>query len=138
MGSLGFFGGIHFDDGDHAAFVTAMVYNQSVPSSWRNGLFHLLDFGIYVAPDPHSILYFSGLHYHAGTSPTPPPGVKPTAADYRFTVVCYPSNGILTGKSPTAFAPLPNGGVLHISPEMQLRQGTWLVDLKMHPITTTN
>lgn len=129
-GVLGFFGGIHFDDGDHAAFVTAMVYNPSLKGEWINGLFHLLDFGVFAAPDPKSTMFFSGLHHHAGTTPTPAPGQILNGTDYRFTVVCYPSHGILSGNASTAFAPLPGHGVVHIPPEIQKRESKWYEYLK--------
>lgn len=98
------------------------MFNPDAPENYGMGLFHYLEFGVFIATTQYSVIYFSGLHRHGGTAPTAPKGEEPSPSAYRFTVVCYPNYLTARGCGPTAFGPLAAGDrVLIIPPEMRHR-----------------
>ncbi|KAF9060247.1 hypothetical protein BDP27DRAFT_1430278 [Rhodocollybia butyracea] len=93
---LGFFGGMHFDQGDSEGGFTTMFSLPDLPndSGWGGGQFHLVELGLYVRLDKPVVLSFSGLRLHGGTPPLAPVGMN---------IAWHPSMGISLGYAPRLF-----------------------------------
>jgi hypothetical protein len=103
--SLGQFAEPHIDKNDAGAALTAMTLLLSVPEGYNAGIFAYHDFKLFISsPDP-SIVYFTGLHMHGGTAPSPPPGQESLPWAYRLTIISYPNARMMEGKSRNPIAP---------------------------------
>ena len=120
--SLGNFALPHTDNNDEAAALTAMAIIPSVPKDYSMGIFALHDFMVFIKPSGPSIVFFSGLHRHGGTAPSPPPGKPSVKWAYRLTVVCYPNCATLRGSARASLLPIPNCDVFNIPLEFCWRQ----------------
>lgn len=113
-----------------------MTLLLSVPEGYDPGIFAYHDFGIFITPENPSIVYFTGLHMHGGTAPSPPPGQLPLPWAYRLTIISYPNSPTIGGDSRNPLVPFrgfdivkknaTEGGnredVLKIPPEVRFRQ----------------
>lgn len=113
-----------------------MTLLLSVPQDYKPGMFAYHDFMVFIVLANPSIGYFTGLHRHGGTTPSPLPGHRPVPWAYRVTVVCYPNSPTMRGESRNPLVPFrgfdivkknPTGDnnredVLKIPPEIRFRQ----------------
>jgi hypothetical protein len=109
-----------------------MLQLSDLPDDYCPGHIYLLSLGIHVELKRFSMVYFSGLQCHGGTTPTPPAGVRPPASALRVTVVGYPSIASFEGEMLAFSAAIPsvktqvqdqpymdkNAGQLRIGPEV--------------------
>lgn len=103
--ALGQFAGAHRDRKDAAAALTAMGLVPCVPPNYRHGIFAYHNFKMFIQPTEPSFVYFTGLHRHGGTAPSPPAGVQPDPRAYRLAVICYPNGQTMQGDSRNALVP---------------------------------
>jgi hypothetical protein len=100
-----------------------------LPSRYCPGYIILLSIGVHVRLEHYRAVYFSGLQWHVGTQPTPPPGVDPEVDAFRLTMVAYPSIATFEGGYPSFLASLPRAleipsgqyidrGEFRVGPEM--------------------
>ena len=144
--ALGQFGLSHIDENDMGAALTNLTLIPSIPDSYKPGHFAYHDYMIYIAPTTISLIFFTGLHFHGGTAPSPPPGILPAPSAYRLGIVCYPNGKIMQGESRNALAPFCGSGtkgeknhqhkdVLKIPPEVRNRERYVLSHLCLLPGT---
>ncbi|KAF8055699.1 hypothetical protein FPV67DRAFT_1394420, partial [Lyophyllum atratum] len=123
---MGGFGIDHFDKDDDEGGLSTMVSNSDVPEEqagqlgYEYGRFHLLAFGFYIKLTPFRIMSFSGLFKHGGSPPLSPAGIAPVPWAYRFMIVLYPPESMLSGagKQIIGLAALPKGKLFQLPPEM--------------------
>lgn len=109
-----------------------MTLVLSTPSGYNPGVFALHDLKLFIKPTETSIVYFTGLHRHGGTAPSPSPGQDPNPGAFRLTVICYPNGQIMRGRSRNSLAPwgVSDGKrhskdvyeVLKVPPEVRYRE----------------
>ena len=115
------------------AALTNLTLIPSTPDDYESGNFAYHDYMVYIAPKAISLLFFTGLHFHGGAAPSPPPGILPVPSAYRLGIVCYPNGKIMQGESRNALVPLCGLGakgdknphyqdVLKIPPEVRNRE----------------
>jgi hypothetical protein len=103
--ALGQFADPHIDKQDAGAALTAMTLLPSVPENYSPGIFAYHDFKLFIKPLEPSIVYFTGLHRHGGTAPSPPPGQPAVPWAYRLAIICYPNRATMQGESRNALMP---------------------------------
>lgn len=103
--SLGQFAVPHVDQQDAPSALTAMTLQLSIPDDYSPGIFAYHDFKLFIKPPGLSIAYFTGLHRHGGTAPSPPPGQPAVPWAYRLAVICYPNGQTLSGRSRNPLVP---------------------------------
>ncbi|KDR76755.1 hypothetical protein GALMADRAFT_210635 [Galerina marginata CBS 339.88] len=140
-GSLGVFGKPHLDAGDHAVPPTAMTNLSKPHPEVEKEYFCVLDFGFAWEMEEFATTFFSGLHFHGGSSPR----YKKTLGDddaiyYRMTLIAYPPTQILNAQDSVALAALPDGTPFRVGIEMRnpsshqlseqghCTQATWAAD----------
>lgn len=144
--ALGQFGHSHIDENDSGAALTSFTLIPSFPDDYESGYFAYHDYMVYIAPTEISLLFFTGLHFHGGTAPSPPPGIPPIPSAYRLGIVCYPNGKIMQGESRNALVPFCGSGdkgeknhhhkdVLKIPPELRNRERCVLCHLCWLPNT---
>lgn len=109
---LGKFGGGHIDARDALAALTCMLILSTLKEGYDPGYIFLLEFGVAFPLRKFHTIYFSGLRWHAGSSPTAPPGTTKVHADaYRLAMVAYPNFASFDyGKKLSYFAAMPKKG----------------------------
>jgi hypothetical protein len=80
---------------------------SNLPHNYCPGYIILLSIGVHVRLDQYQSVFFSGLQWHVGTSPTPPSGVEPEPDALRLTMVGYPNIATFEGGYPSFLASLP-------------------------------
>jgi hypothetical protein len=135
--ALGEFAVPHTDGHDAASALTAMALLLSIPEGYKPGLFAYHDFKIFITPDHPSFVFFTGLHLHGGTPPSPSPGQPAEPWAYRLAIVCYPNGSTMMGESRNPLAPFcgfdcvkkdpttvdaNRNDVLKIPPEVRFRE----------------
>ena len=134
--SMGRFAKPHSDKNDAGAALSAMTVLLSIPEYYVPGTFAYHDFMVLIVPTNPSIVYFTGLHTHGGTTPFPPPGRPSLPWAYRLSIVCYLNGPIMGGDSRNSLVPFrgfdivkrnPNENknpedILKIPPEICFRQ----------------
>jgi hypothetical protein len=95
----------HIDKQDAGAALTAMTLLLSVPENYNPGIFAYHDFKLFIRPLKPSIVYFTGLHRHGGTAPSPPHGHPIIPWAYRLTIICYPNGPTMAGESRNPLVP---------------------------------
>ena len=132
--ALGAFAKPHIDTKDAGAALTAMTFVPSIPEGYSPGIFAYHDFKLFIRPVEISIVYFTGLHRHGGTAPSPPLGQHLSPWAYRLAIICYPNARTLQGESRNALVPFPGlttaknckpgsyKDVLKIPPEVRNRE----------------
>ena len=103
--SLGQFADPHIDNHDAGAALTAMTLHSSIPANYSPGIFAYHDFKVFIKPPELSIVYFTGLHRHGGTAPSPPPGEQAVPWAYRLAIICYPNESTMLGESRNPLVP---------------------------------
>ena len=119
--ALGDFALPHTDNNDDGAGLTAMALLPSVPDGYSIGIFAYHNFKIFMKPTRSSFVFFTGLHRHGGTAPSPPPGKRSKEWAYRLTVICYPNAATIRGTSRLSLLPSPRGEVYNLPPEVRFR-----------------
>lgn len=114
-----------------------MTLLLSVPEDYDAGIFAYHDFKLFITSPHPSIVFFTGLHMHGGTAPSPPPGQEPLPWAYRLTVISYPNARMMEGSSRIPIVPFRGFDLvrknategtsnredtLKIPPEVRLRQ----------------
>jgi hypothetical protein len=89
-----------------------MALLPSVPKDYNCGIFAYHDFKVFIAPTKPSIVYFTGLHRHGGTAPSPLPDTSPMDWAYRLSVICYPNRPTILGASRNPIAPFAGFDVI--------------------------
>ena len=134
--ALGHFAEPHIDEHDAGAALTAMTFVPSIPQDYNPGIFAYHDFKLFIKPVDVSIVYFTGLHHHGGTAPSPLHGRNPVSWAYRLAIICYPNARTMYGDSRNPLVPFrgfdivkknPNRSkthkdVLKIPPEVRYRE----------------
>lgn len=130
--SLGQFAKPHFDRHDAGAALTAMTQLLSVPKGYDPGVFANHDFKIFIKTTEIFTAFFTGLHRHGASPPSPPPGQPLDSSAYRLTVICYPNGKTIGGESRNSLVSFSysddansedNGrDVLMLSPEVRFRK----------------
>lgn len=103
--ALGQFAVPHIDKQDAGAALTGMTFLPSIPEDYSPGIFAYHDFKLFIKPTEPSIVYFTGLHRHGGTAPSPPPGQPAVPWAYRLSVICYPNGPTMSGESRNSLVP---------------------------------
>jgi hypothetical protein len=103
--ALGQFAEPHINKQDAGGALTAMTLLPSIPENYSPGIFAYHDFKLFIKPLKCSIVYFTGLHQHGGTAPSPPPGQPAVPWAYRLAVICYPNGPTILGESRNALVP---------------------------------
>ena len=99
-----------------------MALLPSVPDGYSMGIFAYHDFKVFMKPTGPSFVFFSGLHQHGGTAPSPPPGDQSAEWAYRLTVICYPNAATIRGTSRLSLFPSPHGEVYNLPPEVRFQE----------------
>ena len=111
-----------------------MALMLSTPDGYESGIFAYHDFKILIVPDDCSFVFFTGLHLHGGTAPSPSLGQQTKPWTYRLAVVCYPNSPTMTGESWNPLAPscgfdfvennptTRRNDILKIPPEVRFRE----------------
>lgn len=110
--NLGKFGGSHIDGRDSAGSLTAMLVLSPEHEGIEDQCFYIMELGIAWRLEPLSTIYFSGLRCHGGCQPRYKADRKDRSVYTRLALIAYPNDDILSGQEATAFASLPNKGVL--------------------------
>ena len=111
------FGGAHVDKGDDINTLSIAVVGSHLPEDYYPGRFGLLSLGLHWCLKPQLGFMFSGLGYHGGTAPLAP-GETVEEWATRMLIIGYTPTRIVDRSSKWAFAALPQGGILYLSPEM--------------------
>lgn len=82
-----------------------MTLVPNIPENYSPGIFAYHDFKLFIQPLKPSIVYFTGLHRHGGTAPSPPPNQPTVPWAYRLAIICYPNGPTIQGKSRNALVP---------------------------------
>ena len=123
----------HINKLDVGAVFTVMTLILSTPSDYSPGMFAFHDFKFIIMLAEISIVYFTGLHLHGGTTPLPLKGQKPNPNTFCLAIICYPNGNIMQGLSRNVLAPwraVSNKGscsrdlheVLKVPPEICYRE----------------
>ncbi|KAF7321480.1 hypothetical protein MKEN_00668800 [Mycena kentingensis (nom. inval.)] len=112
---LGDFGQGHYDRKDNVACFSHMSATSDAPNC-TPGLFHLLEFGLFMVLNDNHSINFCGRRRHGGTPPVS--SSQPERWEYRFVVISYPPHRMLDGSGRFSLAALPNNGTLFLTPEM--------------------
>ncbi|KAJ7482747.1 hypothetical protein FB451DRAFT_1129741 [Mycena latifolia] len=115
---LGFFGGAHIDKGDQAAWYSNMTSNHDIPDDYEDGMFFILQLGVFIVLKKYSSINFFGQRRHGGTPPLSPVGTVLYKFAYRFVVISYPPRRMVNGTARVTLAALPNREALIIPPEI--------------------
>lgn len=99
-----------------------MALLPSVPVGYSMGIFAYHDFMVFIKPSCPSFVFFTGLHRHGGTAPSPPSGQHCVQWAYRLTVICYPNHATLRGTARHSLFPNPGGDVYNMPPEIRWRE----------------
>lgn len=103
--ALGQFAYPHIDKQDAGAALTAMVSLPNIPDDYDPGIFAYHDLKMFIKPSGCWIAYFTGLHRHGGTAPSPPSGKPANPWAYRLAIICYPNGPTMGGESRNALVP---------------------------------
>jgi len=110
--SLGQFAVPHIDKHDAPAALMAMMFSPSIPEGYNPGIFAYHDFKLFIRPLELSIVYFTGLHRHGGTAPSPSSGQPSVSWAYRLAVICYPNGPTILGESRNPLVPFVGGSIV--------------------------
>ncbi|KAJ7133867.1 hypothetical protein C8R43DRAFT_852521, partial [Mycena crocata] len=94
---LGFFGGAHEDRKDAQGWYSNMTCNHDVPESYEEGMFFILQLGVFIVLKKYSSINFFGHRRHGGTPPLSPEGVPLYKWAIRFVVISYPPRRMVSG-----------------------------------------
>ncbi|KDR71681.1 hypothetical protein GALMADRAFT_213585 [Galerina marginata CBS 339.88] len=115
-GSLGVFGTAHVDTGDNAVPPTAMTILSKPHPNVEEEFFNVLDFGIAWEMEEFSTIFFSGLHFHGGSSSRyKKPLSEGDPIYYRLTVIAYPPTQIINAQDSVALAALPDDLIVYLN-----------------------
>lgn len=109
--NLGKAGAPHYDSHDcQQAYTCMFAMCNFAKYGIHPGMFHLLELGLYVELFNYRFIYFSGLHFHAGSPPRAPFGVPIPDDAVRFVEIHYPNEHLLSGLSVPAVIAAGGGG----------------------------
>lgn len=115
---MGFFGGPHYDEHDSPVHLTNMLVNSQLPPGYDPGYFFLLGLGVYIRLENYTGFNFQGNRRHGGSGPFPPKGVTPDSSAYRFTMISYPPESMVSSSSRMRMG-ASSSGATFLTPEMR-------------------
>ncbi|KAJ7444114.1 hypothetical protein B0H11DRAFT_1747702 [Mycena galericulata] len=120
---MGFFGGAHTDDNDSPGAYSHMTCNSDLPDGYDPGFFFILQLGVFVVLKKYQSVNFNGRRRHGGTPPIGIFGEKLSAWAYRFVIIAYPPQRIVSGTGRLSLAALPNNEAAVTSRATFVREG---------------